>query len=241
MNRASVSTVARKERNVNKWVMLPLAVAFALCLSSCTAERYRSSLRKPMVPVLPEGTRYRIAKFWDKRWDRWGESSHGKRLHLRAYDPEKLTKAAAERYPGVFSTGQNAFPIEIALESNSTYSKCSEIMFDIVLCGSLSILPAYRSRETKWIVTCTVAGDDGIGQRSFSDSFSVRQADWATILSPLGLLHVHGRADYRCHGVIVPEIGVTAFPFYERAYIDAIADGLGRRARAASEGAEGKP
>lgn len=177
------------------YVIRALAVASAACLlSACIAQRTVSSLAVPPGAVAQlEGLRFRVMAV-----EPAGVGS----------SPQALQSRLSAAYPRLFVDDPVAIPLVLRLEG-----KYEQHFAGAVLTGlTLGIVPWPVSYGTRNEVGVTPWSAQGAVMPESSVRYAVMRHEWATMLTPLGLIPIPGRSDIpRRSAILMDEAGMTAY------------------------------
>ena len=130
---------------------------------------------------------------------------------------DELTKLGASRYPGIFSSGPDAYPLSITLRLSGHPPSILSIIGPelLTLCVLGGILPLPVREHVDFIVTPALLLDEGMTQISLASvQFQRREVMWMTIFTPLGLIPVFVKADKRQSMSLAEMMNPPAPPAY---------------------------
>lgn len=209
---------------MNKAWRLVVVVASAALLGGCIAQRTVSSLKE--VP----NAESRLA---------------GMKFRVISVEPDAGGKAGTElqaslqsAYPALFSDDARAIPL--AVRKSSTYH--SQMVGAFLTGLTLGVVPIPVSYGDSFEVGVTPWGAQGAVAPESRMKYSIDAHEWATILTPLGLIPNPGRSDIpRRSAILMDEPGLTAYEQkrtafrqdqYRRAVVSALASSDLSRLRA---------
>ena len=164
-------------------------------LGGCVSAKYTTTSPSQPSPTWEHPVRFRIAGVsvvGDRRMG-YGDAVIESATFFTA---QRISEAAARRYPDLFAESSDALPVRVRLEiSHSDSTAWSSLLMACSVTVFGSVLPLPSSARER--IACSVEVIDPLyagSSRGDGRQFDVRMTEWVSLLTPLGLLPVPGQA-----------------------------------------------
>lgn len=138
----------------------------------------------------------------------------------------ELKKTGESRYPAIFTTDQRSYPLSVSIKAVAHNSGQFMLVLFTFLTGFDS-LPNPMWETCDFEVSTSISLDGGMTQAPLATvQFQRKDLMWVSLLTPLGLIPVPGRADKRQSGTMVGYLANPTAPIGYALSVESCVDAI---------------